>query len=161
MASIIQLSEKLTAPPPYYDRKSGLTREEVAQLEARSSTVYVGNLAFNSTEEQIYQAFVQVAPIKRIIMGINKRTGEHVGFCFVEYFTHEAAMDSIRYLDLSRIGNRQIKVNIDRGFTEGRQYGRGQSGFQKCDEIQSRRNIIDSDRMIMKQRSGNHRRNTR
>jgi nuclear cap-binding protein subunit 2 len=38
----------------------------------QSTTLYVGNLSFFTTEEQIYELFSRVGDIKRIIMGLDK-----------------------------------------------------------------------------------------
>lgn len=58
----------------YWDRKFYSSfLEQVAALNG-SSTLYVGNLSFFTTELQIYEVFSRVGPIKRIIMGLNKDT---------------------------------------------------------------------------------------
>jgi nuclear cap-binding protein subunit 2 len=49
-----------------------------------SNTVYVGNLSFYTTEEQIYELFSKVGDIKRIIMGLDREKKTPCGFCFVE-----------------------------------------------------------------------------
>jgi nuclear cap-binding protein subunit 2 len=71
-----------------------------------------------------------VGEIKRVIMGINKQTHQQCGFCFVEYFTHEDACDARRFLNGTKLDDRIIRIDLDWGFTEGRQYGRGQLGGQ-------------------------------
>ncbi len=37
-----------------------------------SATLYVGNLSFYTTEEQMYQLFSTVGDIKRVIMGLDR-----------------------------------------------------------------------------------------
>jgi nuclear cap-binding protein subunit 2 len=136
MASLIVFSEKPV--PKYFDKTSGLTEEQLKELEARSSTVYVGKYPFRGSntvnEAQIYTVFSQCGQIKRIIMGINRIDGSPAGFCFVEFFEREAALAAIKYLNKSEISGRAMLVDIDRGFQEGRQYGRGESGYQISDE---------------------------
>lgn len=59
-----------------------------AELEDRlklSTTLYVGNLSFYTTEEQIYELFSKVGEVKRIIMGLDRFKKTPCGFCFVEY----------------------------------------------------------------------------
>lgn len=58
--------------------------EEVQQKLNKSTTLYVGNLSFHTTEEQIYEFFSLTGVVKRVIMGLNKQTKEPCGFCFVE-----------------------------------------------------------------------------
>ena len=57
---------------------------------SRSATLYVGNLSFYTTEEQMYELFSRVTNvaggggIKRIIMGLDRNTKTPCGFAFVE-----------------------------------------------------------------------------
>jgi nuclear cap-binding protein subunit 2 len=65
----------------------------------RTCTLYVGNLSFYTTEEQLYAHFGRCGDVKRVIMGLNKNTKTPCGFCFVEYFTHADAADARRFLN--------------------------------------------------------------
>ena len=137
MASLIVFQERERTP--YTDREWKGTQDELKELEANSSTVYVSKYAFTDkmavTEKQIYTLFSQCGEIKRIIMGVNREDQtKSAGFCFVEYFKRESALAAISQMNKTRMGGKEIVVNIDRGFEEGRQYGRGISGFQKGDE---------------------------
>ena len=84
-----------------------------------------------------------VGPIKRIIMGLNKNTKTPCGFCFVEYFTHEHAVECLKFIHQTKCDDRIIKCELDGGFHEGRQYGRGAMGGQIRDE---KRTTIDTGR---------------
>ncbi|KAF6385190.1 nuclear cap binding protein subunit 2 [Rhinolophus ferrumequinum] len=59
--------------------------EEQEKLLKKSCTLYVGNLSFYTTEEQIYELFSKSGDIKKIIMGLDKMKKTACGFCFVEY----------------------------------------------------------------------------
>ena len=50
----------------------------------KSSTLYVGNLSYFTTEEQVYELFSRVGDIRRVIMGIDRYKKTPCGFCFVE-----------------------------------------------------------------------------
>ena len=63
--------------------KYGLTAEQVESLK-HSTTIYVGNLSFFTTEEQIYEVFSKCGEIRRIIMGLDKFKKTPCGFTFVE-----------------------------------------------------------------------------
>lgn len=54
-----------------------------------SCTLYVGNLSFYTTEEQIFELFSKCGDVKRIIMGLDKFKKTPCGFCFVEYPLHK------------------------------------------------------------------------
>ncbi|KAI9138799.1 hypothetical protein BKA69DRAFT_1089361 [Paraphysoderma sedebokerense] len=131
MASVVT---DLAAPSPYKDRYfSGTNEEWVARLQT-STTLYVGNLSFYTTEEQIYELFSKAGEIKRIIMGLDKNKMTPCGFCFVVYYTHEAAIDCMKYISNTKLDERLIRTDLDPGFKEGRQFGRGRSGGQVRDE---------------------------
>lgn len=52
------------------------------------------------------------------------------GFCFVEYYTHAEALASMRYVSGTKLDERIIRCDLDLGYKEGRQFGRGKSGGQ-------------------------------
>lgn len=67
-------------------------------------------------------------------MGLDRFKKTPCGFCFVEYETHDDAVKSLRYLNGTKIDERVIEVDLDPGFVEGRQFGRGQNGGQVADD---------------------------
>ena len=138
MASLIALSEKDAQVSQYYDKQSGLTREQFNKLLEQTSTIYVGNLNFQTKEETIYSVFADCGPINRVIMGVNKKTHEPCGFCFVEFFDRQSALNAVNPNNRFIIDNNQVRADLDRGFDEGRQYGRGASGGQIRDEAKRR-----------------------
>lgn len=139
MASLIAFQEQ--EKPAYIDREWSGTQDELKELESKSSTVYVSKYAFTDqnavTESQIYIIFSRACgAIKRVHMGVNKQDMKRsAGFCFVEFFTRRSALAAINYMNKTRFGGKDIVVNIDRGFEDGRQYGRGASGYQRSDEF--------------------------
>lgn len=80
------------------------------------------------------EVFIQAGAIKRIIMGLDRMQRTPCGFCFVEYQTHEAAVNCVRYLNETKLDDRVVNIDLDPGFIEGRQYGRGGAGGQVRDE---------------------------
>ncbi|KAI5277108.1 hypothetical protein E4T47_00270 [Aureobasidium subglaciale] len=99
-----------------------------------ATTLYVGNLSFYTTEEQIHELFSKCGEIKRLIMGLDRFQKTPCGFCFVEYYTHQDALDCLKYVGGTKLDERIIRTDLDEGFNEGRQYGRGKSGGQVRDE---------------------------
>ena len=49
-----------------------------------STTLYVGNMSFYTTEEQIYELFGKCGEVKRVVMGLDKFKRTPCGFCFIE-----------------------------------------------------------------------------
>ena len=64
--------------------------------------MYVGNLSFFTTEEQLYELFGKCGDVKRIIMGLDKFKRTPCGFCFVEYYTREDSENAQRYINGTR-----------------------------------------------------------
>lgn len=116
------------------DRRFDGTLEEFQQALKESTTVYVGNVSFYTTEDQIYEVFSKAGDVKRIIMGLDKNRMTPCGFCFVVYYTRKDTEDCVKYLNGTVLDDRPIRVDFDWGFVEGRQFGRGKSGGQVRDE---------------------------
>lgn len=57
------------------------------------------------------------------------------GFAFVEYYLHSEAVASLRYISGTKLDERIIRCDLDPGYKEGRQFGRGKSGGQVRDEF--------------------------
>eukprot|EP00887_Chlorella_sp_A99_P006294 scaffold3.g6294.t1 len=118
----------------YRDRRFQGTQEEFEEALRTSTSIYVGNLSFYTTEDQIYEVFSKVGDIKRIIMGLDKKQKTPCGFCFVVYYTRADAEDCVKWVNGTVLDDRPIRADFDWGFVEGRQYGRGRSGGQVRDE---------------------------
>lgn len=52
----------------------------------------------------------------------------------MEYYTHSEALASMRYVSGTKLDERIIRCDLDLGYKEGRQFGRGKSGGQVRDE---------------------------
>ncbi|KAI4262381.1 MAG: hypothetical protein L6R38_008420 [Xanthoria sp. 2 TBL-2021] len=141
--------ERLDRPSAYYlgrnkKRKFNRDRDDHDDREKSpeeqddplkdATTLYVGNLSFYTTEEQIHELFAKCGEIKRLVMGLDRFNKTPCGFCFVEYYTHQDALDCMKYIGGTKLDERIIRTDLDPGFQEGRQYGRGKSGGQVRDE---------------------------
>lgn len=56
-------------------------------------------------------------------MGLDRFNKTPCGFCFVEYYTHQDALDCLKYVGGTKLDERIIRADLDPGFEEGRQYG--------------------------------------
>ncbi|KAI6150178.1 hypothetical protein EDD17DRAFT_1491868 [Pisolithus thermaeus] len=137
MANVVQ---PLDQPSNYKDSQAKVDRKRQQDFLSKSSTLYIGNLSFYTTEEQIYELFSKCTSpedgggIKRIIMGLDRNTRTPCGFCFVEYYTHAEALACMKYISGTKLDERIIRCDLDLGYAEGRQFGRGKSGGQVRDE---------------------------
>ena len=81
-------------------------------------------------KQWLKQVFSKAGDVQRIIMGLDKHDKTPCGFCFVVYYTREDAEAAVKYLNGTLVDERNIRVDIDWGFRDGRQFGRGKSGGQ-------------------------------
>lgn len=129
-----ELSCGSAALSAYRDQHFKGNRQDQEKALLTSCTLYIGNLSFHTTEEQIHELFCRCGDVKRVIMGLDKFKKTPCGFCFVEYYIREDAAMAMRYINGTRLDDRIIRTDWDAGFKEGRQYGRGKGGGQVRDE---------------------------
>jgi nuclear cap-binding protein subunit 2 len=142
MASQLFASGK-EEPDIYWDRKYFATLADQIEALDSATTLYVGNLSFFTTEAQMYELFSTVGHVKRVIMGLDKFKKTPCGFCFVEYDDHASAIRCRDFISHTKLDDREIRCEIDSGFIEGRQYGRGASGGQVTQHHKSRKIFIN------------------
>ena len=131
MASLLYKSELQEEISPYYKNKQNMNFENIKN----SSTIYIGNLSYSTSETQLYQLFSSCGKIKRVIMGLNRFNSAPCGFAFIEFLDKESAKTAIKTLMGTILDGREIRVDIDEGYSIGREFGRGMNGVQKRDEM--------------------------
>uniref|UniRef100_A0A2S2P4I8 Nuclear cap-binding protein subunit 2 n=1 Tax=Schizaphis graminum TaxID=13262 RepID=A0A2S2P4I8_SCHGA len=108
----------------YFDCKFKGTRTEYSKKLEESTTVYVGHLNLLSTEEDVRRLFSEAGKIKTIIMGLDKNTLGPGGFCFIEYETRKETENCMKIMNGAILDGKQLLIDWDAGFIEGRQYRR-------------------------------------
>jgi RNA recognition motif-containing protein len=76
-----------------------------------SKKLYIGNLSFNTTEDELRAAFQRHGTVDSVAVITDRETGRARGFAFVEMSEPSAAADAIRALDGTDLGGRSIKVD--------------------------------------------------
>ena len=93
--------------------------------------IYVGNLAYRTTEDDLRQQFERFGTVGRVDIISDRETGRSKGFGFVEMPNNEEANAAIQALDGTSVGERTLKVNEARerpprtqggGFSGGRSH---------------------------------------
>ncbi len=74
--------------------------------------LYVGNLPYAATEEQVKTHFSQAGTVKSVALIIDRATGRPKGFGFVEMATAEQAQTAISMFNGKDFMGRVITVNI-------------------------------------------------
>jgi RNA recognition motif-containing protein len=109
-------------------------RKELVKMK-----LYVGNLPYTTTEEDLRTLFAQAGTVTTVDLIKDRFTGDSKGFAFVEMSSQSEGENAIRMFNGYSLYNREIKVNVARpreerspgGFGErrgGGYGGRGQGG---------------------------------
>ena len=72
--------------------------------------IYVGNLSFNATEQQVQDLFTEFGKVESIAMINDRDSGRFRGFCFVE-MEDSAAVGAINALNGKVVDDRDLRVN--------------------------------------------------
>jgi RNA recognition motif-containing protein len=95
-----------------------------------STKLYVGNLAFQTTNQQLQDLFAQAGTVNSASVIEDRDTGRSRGFAFVEMSTDAEAAAAIEQFNGKELGGRALKVNEakpreNRGGSGGRNFGGG------------------------------------
>jgi len=92
-----------------------------------NSKLYVGNLSFKTTEDELRSAFGQYGSVTDVYVAMDKMTGRPRGFAFVTMGTAEEAKTAAEKMNGVDLGGRQLTVNEARP-KEERSFGGGGGG---------------------------------
>ena len=92
--------------------------------------VFVGGLNFNSTKEEVEQAFSEVGKVQSVYIPTDRETGRPRGFAFVEFASDSEAQAAIERFNGKEFAGRTLRVNAaeDR---PPRRPGAGGGGFSR------------------------------
>jgi RNA recognition motif-containing protein len=102
-----------------------------------NTKLYVGNLSYDATENDIQDMFAACGPVQEVNLIIDRMTNRSRGFAFVTMATPEGAQAAIQQLAGKQINGRDLTVNEARPREErsgggggggGRGYGGGGGG---------------------------------
>lgn len=92
------------------------------------SKLYVGNLPYSATEEELKTLFGQAGTVTSVAVIKDRETGRSKGFAFVEMSTADEAQKAISMLTGHMLGGRDLRVSIARPREEGGGGGYGNRG---------------------------------
>ena len=73
--------------------------------------IYVGNLSYDSTEDDVIGAFGAYGAVREVRIVKDRDTGRPRGFAFVEMQNADDAQNAIRGMNGAQLGGRPLKVN--------------------------------------------------
>jgi RNA recognition motif-containing protein len=78
------------------------------------SKLYVGNLSYSTTEDDLRTLFAQAGTVTSVALIKDRDSGRSKGFGFVEMSTQVEAEKAISMFNGKLVGDRELKVNIAR-----------------------------------------------
>ncbi len=97
-----------------------------------NSKLYVGNLSFKTSEDELRSHFGQFGSVTDVYVAMDKMTGRPRGFAFVTMGTDEEAKIAAEKVNGTELGGRQLTVNEARPKEDrpsGGGFGGGGRGF--------------------------------
>ncbi len=85
-----------------------------------STNIYVGNLPFNATEDEVRDLFAAHGAVTSVTLIVDRETGRLRGFGFVEMEGDQEAKAAIEALNGSELQGRSLTVNVARPREERR-----------------------------------------
>lgn len=74
-------------------------------------TIYIGNLSFQATEEDLREVFSEYGKVSRVSLPTDRETGRKRGFAFIEMEDESKEDEAIAELDGAKWLGREIRVN--------------------------------------------------
>ncbi|MBE9095907.1 RNA-binding protein [Tychonema sp. LEGE 07203] len=90
-------------------------------------TIYIGNLSYRATEEDLKAVFAEYGTVKRVVLPTDRETGRMRGFAFVEMMEDAQEDAAIGELDGAEWMGRALRVNKAKPKEEGNR----DSGFNR------------------------------
>lgn len=76
--------------------------------------LYVGNLSYNTTEDDIRNLFAQAGTVSEVALIKDRDSGTSKGFAFVTMSSQDEAKKAIDQFNGQSLGNRELTVNVAR-----------------------------------------------
>jgi RNA recognition motif-containing protein len=92
------------------------------------SKLYVGNLSYSTTEEDLKTLFAQAGTVSSVALIKDRDSGQSKGFAFIEMSTQVEAEKAISTFNGYQMGDRELKVSLARPKEETGRGGFGNRG---------------------------------
>ncbi|CAM9886146.1 unnamed protein product [Chrysoparadoxa australica] len=104
-------------------------RRDSFEVDANDTKLYVGNLGWDTTTDDLRNAFSSYGNLVDCVVISDRETGQSRGFGFCTYETGGEAQDAIAQMDGVDLDGRQIKVNLSRPRAPRRDSYESNSGY--------------------------------
>jgi RNA recognition motif-containing protein len=92
--------------------------------------IYIGNMSFDTTEEQLRQAFEGFGEVTTVNIITDKYSGQPRGFAFVEMSSNDEANAAISGLNGKDLNGRELNVNEAKPRKQNNNRGGGGNNYR-------------------------------
>src|SRR4029077_2661671 len=82
-----------------------------SRIDSMGTKLYVGNLSFNTTENELQELFAQAGAVQEVTLMQDKFTGKSRGFAFVTMSSEQEAQNAITQFNGKSVEGRSLTVN--------------------------------------------------
>lgn len=83
----------------------------ISESEDSEMKLFIGNLSYNTTEEELREILTEFGPVMEIIRPSDRATGKPRGFAFATFNNRDAGTLAIEKLDGHKLGGRELRVS--------------------------------------------------
>jgi RNA recognition motif-containing protein len=109
-------------------RRPGQRRRKQRRFSSMNSKLYVGNLSYNTTENDLQDAFSRFGTVLEANLMMDRESGRSRGFAFVTMSTPEEAQAAVQGMNGQDLDGRSLTVNEARPKEERSGGGGGGGG---------------------------------
>jgi len=121
--------------PPNLTQVGGFFRNSLGEEYSMESKLYVGNLSYGATDDQLRELFAQAGTVTSASVITDRETGRSKGFAFIEMSSSAEAEKAIQMFNGYSLDGRDLRVSIARPREErprgfgGERRGGGGGGY--------------------------------
>jgi len=107
--------QKIDAMSSEYD-ETGSTASSQAVVngpDVDKRSIYVGNVEYATTPDELKEFFTPCGVVNRVTIKVNKRTGQPMGYAYVEFKDEDAVTNAV-LLDKAEFKSRNLKISAKR-----------------------------------------------
>ncbi len=101
----------------------------LASIKLMNTKMYVGNLPFNATEDDVRTLFSDYGTVTEVYLPMDRESGRPRGFAFVTMDSAMAMNEAIKALNEQEYGGRNLTINEARPKEDRPSYGGGRGGY--------------------------------
>ena len=92
-------------------KKKSFTKGPDGSKNQPSRTLFVGNMSFEMTDQDLNDLFREIRNVKDVRVAIDRRTGQPRGFAHADFDDVDSAVQAMKQLDGKEVYGRRLRVD--------------------------------------------------